>query len=242
MIWIIGGTIEARQLAGRLDGKREFIVTVATDSGAELLHGIQAVVGRMGQREMAAFISQNVIDTIIDVSHPYATEVTKNARAAGEETGARYIRFSRKHSYTEGCVYVRSVEECVSFLEGVKGCVFFTTGIKNIIDFEKARGSNRFIYRVLPTVFSIKECVDRGVRMEDVIAILGPVSEEMNYCMFRDYKADYVIMKDSGREGGTLEKINACKRLFITPVVILRQDEESGIEDMDELLRLLEVQ
>lgn len=239
MIWIIGGTVEARQLAGRLAGKREFIVTVATDSGAELLNGIQAVVGRMDQREMASFIRKNAIDTIIDMSHPYATEVTKNARAAGEETGVKYIRFSRKNSYMEGCVCVRSVEECGIYLKGLKGCVFFTTGMKNIADFEKVRGSNRFIYRVLPTVFSIRECVDRGVGMEDIIAILGPVSEEMNYCMFRDYKADYVVMKDSGKEGGTAEKINACRRLDITPVVILRQEDEKGIEDMEELLRIL---
>lgn len=242
MIWIIGGTVEARQLACRFEGKREFIMTVATDSGAELLNGLQVVVGRMGQREMAVFIRENAIDTIIDMSHPYAAEVTKNARAAGEESGTRYIRFSRKHSFLEDCVYVRSVEECAIYLKDLKGCVFFTTGIKNIVDFEKVRGANRFVYRVLPTVFSIRECVDRGVRMEDIIAILGPVSEDMNYCTFRDYKADYVVMKDSGREGGTTEKINACRRLGITPVVILRQEEESGIEDMDELIRLLEGQ
>ena len=73
MIWIIGGTVEARQLASRLDGKRDFIVTVATDSGAELLNGIQAVVGRMDQRGMAVFIKKNAIDTIVDMSHPYAS-------------------------------------------------------------------------------------------------------------------------------------------------------------------------
>ena len=240
MIWIIGGTVEARQLAFRLHGKREFIITVATESGAELLHDVQAVVGRMGQEEMVDFIRQKAIDTIIDMSHPYATEVTKNAKSASKETGAEYIRFSRKNSHMEDCILFKSVEECANWLDGLKVSVFFTTGIKNIKDFERVRGSNRFIYRVLPTVFSIQECVDRGVGMEDIIAILGPVSEEINYCMFRDYKADYVVMKDSGTEGGTMEKINACRRLCITPVVILRQDGESGIEDMEDLISLLE--
>ena len=236
MIWIIGGTSEAKQLVSILKGKKEFVATVATCSGAEMLRDQQPIVGRMDYGEMVQFIREKSIDTVVDMSHPYALEVTRNARAASAETGAAYIRFVRKSTDIEDCIYIESIEKCASFLEGVRGCIFFTTGIKNIRDFEKVRGTNRFIYRVLPSVFSIQECVERGIRMEDIIAILGPVSEDMNYQMFRDYKADYVVMKDSGKEGGTMEKINACKKLGITPIVISRQCEEKGIEDMEELL------
>lgn len=239
MIWVIGGTSEAKSLIGRLRGKKEFVVTVATYSGAEALHGQQSIVGRMNYSEMVQFIKEKAIETVVDMSHPYALEVTQNAKAASEAAGAAYIRFLRKSSDIKACIYVESVEKCASFLNGLKGCVFFTTGIKNIKDFERVRGENRFIYRVLPSVFSIQECVQCGVKMEDIIAILGPVSENMNYQMFKEYKADYVVMKDSGKEGGTLEKINACIRLGITPVVISRQYEEKGIQDMDELLKLL---
>jgi len=239
LIWIIGGTSEAKHLISRLKGKREFVATVATYSGAEVLQDQEAVIGRMDYDAMVQFIKENSIDTIVDMSHPYALEVSKNAKAAGADTGAVYMRFVRGSSAMENCIFVESVQKCASYLENVKGCVFFTTGIKNIKDFEKVRGANRFIYRVLPSVFSIQECVQRGIRMEDIIAILGPVSEAMNYQMFKDYKADYVIMKDSGKEGGTLDKINACKKLGITPVVILRQCEENGIEDLDELIKVL---
>lgn len=239
MIWIIGGTSEAKQLISLLNDKREFVVTVATYSGAEMLGDLQPIVGRMNYEDMVRFIRERSIDTIVDMSHPYAVEVTQNARAATEETGAAYIRFVRKSAEVEACIYFESIEKCTSFLEGIRGCVFFTTGIKNIRDFEKVRGANRFVYRVLPSIFSIQECVDRGIRMEDIIAILGPVSEDMNYRMFKDYKADYVVMKDSGTKGGTLDKINACTKLGITPIVIQRQTKEKGIEDIDELIKLL---
>lgn len=239
MIWIIGGTSEAKQLTSLLNGKREFIVTVATYSGAEVLQKQQAVVGRMDYYAMVQFIKENSIDTVVDMSHPYAVEVTQNAKAASAAAGAAYIRFVRKSTEVEDCIFVESVEKCASFLEGVRGCVFFTTGIKNIGDFKRVKGSNRFIYRVLPSVFSIQECVRQGLKMEDIIAILGPVSEDMNYQMFKDYKADYAVMKDSGKEGGTLEKVNACKRLGITPIVILRESEEEGIQNLDELVKLL---
>lgn len=65
------------------------------------------------------------------------------------------------------------------------------------------------------------------------------VSEAMNYQMFKDFKADYVVMKDSGKEGGTIEKIKACKSLGITPVVIGRQGIDAGFESIEELLKYL---
>jgi precorrin-6A/cobalt-precorrin-6A reductase len=239
LIWIIGGTTEARSLIKSLEGKREFVVSVATYSGAEMLENENVTVCRMDKQAMVQFIKNHNIDTVVDMSHPYALEVTQNAKAACIEADVRFIRYNRKIADTKDCVYLDSIESCATFLKDIKGCVFFTTGIKNIKDFEKMRGTNRFVYRVLPSIFSIQECVENRLKMEDIIAILGPVSEELNYQMFKDYKADYVIMKDSGKEGGTEEKILACNRLGIIPVVIERQCTESGIENMEELLRIL---
>jgi precorrin-6A/cobalt-precorrin-6A reductase len=239
LIWVIGGTSEARNLIKSLEGKTDFVVSVATYSGAEMLEYENVVINRMDQQAMIQFIKDHSIDTVVDMSHPYAVEVTQNAMTACEESKARYIRYNRKVADTKDCIYVDSIEMCAAFLIGIKGCVFFTTGIKNINDFELVRGQNRFIYRVLPSIFSIQECVDNKIKMEDIVAILGPVSEELNYQMFKDYEADYVIMKDSGKEGGTVEKIRACKRLGIIPVVIQRQCTENGIESMEELLQIL---
>ena len=52
--------------------------------------------------------------------------------------------------------------------------------------------------------------------------------------MFSEYKADYVIMKDSGAKAGTIEKIKACEKLGILAIVIGREDEE-GIGSLDEI-------
>lgn len=239
MIWIIGGTSEARQLISLIEGKKNYIATVATYSGAEMLEYENVVISRMDQEAMADFIKEKDIDTVIDMSHPYAVEVTQNAKAACMERSVRYIRYNRKTSDVDQCKYIDSIEHCVEFLSDMKGCVFFTTGIKNIKDFEKVRGNNRFVYRVLPSIFSIQACVDNHIKMEDIVAILGPITEELNYQMFKDYNADYVIMKDSGKEGGTLEKIQACKRLNIMPIVIGRQAIENGLDNIEEILRLL---
>lgn len=238
MIWIIGGTTETGVLLENIRGKVNYIVTVVTYSGSEVLKEKNVLVARMNYDDMINFIKENKIDTVVDMSHPYAVEVTDNAKRACEAEGVRYIRFVRKKTEIRNAVYVNSVEECCEFLSKVKGCVFFTTGIKTIKDFEMVRGENRFVYRVLPSLFSIQECVDNNIKMKDIVAVLGPFSKEFNMAMFKEYGANYVVTKDSGKEGGTAEKIDACLELGITPIIIGRA-EEDGIKDMEILLEMI---
>lgn len=235
MIWIIGGTSETHELVKKLKGKKEYIITVATPSGKEVLKGERVIVSRLNLEEMTAFIKDNSIKTVIDMSHPYAVEVSKNAREACKMCSVFYIRYLRESANTNGSLVFPSINSCMEFLKTINGCVFFTTGSKNIGDFEKIRGENRFIYRVLPSIESMNECVKHGLRMQDIVAILGPVSYSLNIAMFKEYGADYVVMKDSGIKGGTEEKIKACKKLKITPIVIGRVDE-SGFDSIDKLV------
>lgn len=236
MIWIIGGTCEAVELVKRIKGRVNYIVTAATEGEKEFLDDENLVVSRMDVDRMVEFIRQNAVELLVDVSHPYAIEVTSNAKEAAARCGIEYIRYVRRRTDdTEGCIYLSSFEECVEFLKMVDGCVFFTTGSKNVKDFEAVRGDNRFLYRVLPAVVSIEECLKNNVKMKDIVAGLGPFSEDYNAAMFKEYDADYVVMKDSGSQGGTYEKIEACRRLGIKAVVIGRGDEE-GLYDLDEVV------
>ena len=239
MIWIIGGTSEAVELAERMGNRYRYLITAATDREKEFIENRNLVVCRMGEADLEDFINRNSIKLIIDVSHPYAFEVTRNAKEAAAKCRIEYIRYvRRKAEDTEGCIGFDSVRSCLEFLKTVRGCVFFTTGSKNIRDFESARGQNRFVYRVLPAAESLKECTDNKVKMKDTIAALGPFSEDFNAAMFREYGADYVVMKDSGKQGGTDEKIRACRKLGVKAVIISRK-EEDGISNMEDIMKRL---
>lgn len=236
MIWIIGGTSETRKLLEKIRGKVHYIVTVATESGKEMLSNEdQVLVARLDVHGMKTFLQEHTITLVVDVTHPYATEVSKNARQVCQTSHIPYLRYVRETSDRKGAICVRSIEECLAFLRTITGCVFFTTGSKNIHDFQKVRGYNRFVYRVLPTSASLAVCQRYLVAMKDIVALLGPSSEELNIAMFREYGAQYVVMKDSGKTGGTPEKINACYKLGITPIIIGREDEK-GITNLDLLV------
>ncbi len=239
MIWIIGGTSEAVELANRLAGRMGYIMTAVTESEREFIKDDNVIIHRLSEADMEGFIKENSIGIIVDMSHPYAYEVTDNAKQAAEKCNVKYIRYERGRTEDiEGCIYMHSLSECLEFLKTVKGCVFFTTGSKNIREFESIRGENRFVYRVLPAAASIRECEDNNAKMKDIIASLGPYSAGFNAAMFREYGAQYVVMKDSGRQGGTAEKIEACRKLNIKPVVIGRRDEE-GMSSVGDIIRAL---
>ncbi len=96
------------------------------------------------------------------------------------------------------------------------------------------RRTNRFIHRIIPSAESLDICIRNKVKPRDIIAVVGPFSKEFNLIMFREYAADYVVMKDSGDRGGTLEKLNACRELGIVPIIVERQECE-GIFSLVEL-------
>lgn len=238
MIWIIGGTTETREIVRRIKGKAQYIVTTATYSGKEVLNDENTLISRMNTNEMIYFIKERNIELVVDMTHPYALEVTKNAKEACVNTNIKYIRFVREKSVVNDAIYMNSLEHCIDFVKQLNGCVFFTTGIKNIRHFEKVRRNNRFVYRVLPSLFSLEECVKNNVQMRDIVAILGPISKELNKSMFLEYKAKYVVMKDSGKEGGIYEKVEACKEIGVIPIIIGREGEQ-GVVCMDTLERMI---
>lgn len=239
MIWIIGGTTEAKELVEKIEDEVDFLVTIATETGKEFIDTPNLFVGRLNYYDMIKFVEENNINLIIDLSHPYAEIVSSNAKKVAIEKDIKYIRYVREKSTVPFyAMHLDNLEECLEYLKNISGTVFFTTGSKNIKDFEKVKGQNRFIYRILPAMLSIEECKRLNIAMKDIVAILGPFSKDMNKVMFEEYSADYVVMKDSGKEGGFTEKLEACKELNITPIVIGRK-KEKGIHNLDEILRLI---
>lgn len=240
MIWIIGGTSEGREIVSRIKDMDNFIITVATDEGRQFLDVKNLVVARLTYEEMASFIDENKIRLIVDLTHPFATIVSSNARKVAREKNIDYVRYVRPRleDRHKDLICLDSYEEAYDYLRGIRGTVFFTTGSKNIGDFEKVRGSNRFIYRILPAMGSIELADQAGVSIRDLVAVLGPFSQEYNRIMFKEYGVDYCVTKDSGKKGGLEEKIEAASSLGIKTILIGREKEE-GYSSLDEIEKII---
>lgn len=237
MIWIIGGTSEAVQLEEKILGKPGYIITVATEEGQEFLKGDNVIAGRLNKDEMIEFAKSNLIDTIVDLSHPYAKIVSQNAREVSEELNIKYYRYVRPRTEIEGeLIQVSDIAELTKLLSELKGTFLITLGSNSTSELVKVRGDNRFIFRVLPAEKSIRILRENNVEMKDIIAELGPFSYEQNLLTMKEKRVDYLVTKDSGKTGGTDEKLRAAVDAGVKVILLGREDETGA--SMEEIINL----
>lgn len=236
MIWIVGGTHEGDYLSKKLKDIPH-IVTLGTREGLNYFKGENYIYKRLGGYEgMKEFINENEINLVIDVTHPFAVNVSKNAKAAAEAMDIPYYRYERNLSQKgEHTIEFSSYEECFQYLESWKGTLFVTTGSNRVEDFERVRGDNRFIYRGLPMVDSVTKLNNLGIHIKDIVAMVGPFNKDIDMEFIKFFDADAVVMKDSGKVGGTEEKIKAAEEMGITSFLIKREKE--GNEDFDDFVK-----
>lgn len=236
MIWIIGGTSEAREIEEKIEVP--YIISVATDEGKDFLKSENVYIGRLNKDEMEEFVKRNGIKAIFDLSHPYATIVSENAVNVAEMINIPYYRYERPVSENyENAIVFNSLESSLDYMKGLRGNFLITTGSKNASQIVKVRGENRFIFRVLPTVESIEILNKNGIQMKDIIAELGPFSLEQNLLTIKEKNIDYVLTKDSGDKGGFIEKMEAA-RLANAKVIVIGREKKSSLS-LTELLKIM---
>ena len=77
MIWIIGGTSEGDCFSKRL-GDTPHIITLGTREGLNYYSGANYQFKRMDFDEMKEFIREKNIHIVIDLTHPFAVNVSQN--------------------------------------------------------------------------------------------------------------------------------------------------------------------
>ena len=99
MIWVIGGTKDSRDFLEKfVKYNDDIIVSTATEYGAKLIENLPVKTSseKMDKEAMLKFVEDNKITKVVDTSHPYAFEVSKNAMEVAEEKNIEYFRFERE--------------------------------------------------------------------------------------------------------------------------------------------------
>lgn len=232
---IFAGTVEGRTLSEYLSGKKIRVTAcVATEYGGTLLtenEYLNVHAGRMDREQMKDLIRREGAGLVIDATHPYAAEVSKNVSRACEDVKAEYIRLIRESAAVdpEHVVSVSSVEEAAAWLAGTEGNILAATGSKELAkytvipDYEK-----RVFARVLSTGEVAQACEKLGFRGRNLICMQGPFSEELNTAMLRQFDCRYLVTKETGKAGGFEEKIRAASKAGAKVVLVGRPPEQEG--------------
>jgi precorrin-6A/cobalt-precorrin-6A reductase len=238
MILVLAGTSDARELALRIrEAGYTLLTTVVTESAAKSMEteGLPVHLGRLTSAEMVELTKDRSIRMIIDATHPFAEEASKNAMEAAKSANLPYIRFEREslaYARNPKVILVDDYAEAAEVAAQKKGNVMLTTGSKTLQIFAKrlqGLPDTTLIARMLPRKDNMEKCEELGIEQKNIVAMQGPFSKELNKALYEHYHVTLMITKESGKVGAVDEKLEAALEMGIETVIIGRPNIEYGI-------------
>ncbi|CDX12922.1 Precorrin-6A reductase [Mesorhizobium sp. ORS 3324] len=220
-ILILGGTTEARQLAGKLSHRADFSVTLSLAGRTEspVAQGVPVRVGGFGGAAgLAAYLREEHVHLLIDATHPYAARISANAAEAASQTGVPIFALRRpvwEPVAGEHWTLVDSVAEAAQALGAAPRRVFLAIGRQEAGAFEAAPQHRYLIRSVDP--------VEPKLAVPEAVYLLarGPFPEADERALLEQHGIDAVVSKNSGGEA-TYGKIAAARTLGIEVIMVRR--------------------
>jgi precorrin-6A/cobalt-precorrin-6A reductase len=240
-ILILGGTAEARLLAGRLAERADLDVTLSL-AGRTVAPVAQPVPVRSGgfggAAGLADYLVRERIDALIDATHPYATVISANAAAAAQKTAVPFVGLRRTpwvaragDHWTE----VSDVGEAVRALGQQPRRVFVALGRNELAPFVSAPQHFYLVRSVDP--------VEPPLPLPQVTYVTGrgPFAEADDRALMTTHGVDAVIAKNSGG-AATYGKIAAARALGIDVIMLRRPPPLDGpaVETVEDAIAWLD--
>ncbi|MDI2113189.1 cobalt-precorrin-6A reductase [Commensalibacter nepenthis] len=222
-ILILGGTTEASALIKNCRDQEnlDLVLSLAGVTQSPVLPAriVTRIGGFGGTIKMAEWLKDNQIHAIIDATHPFAQQITKNAYQAARIADVPYLRLERPAWQKKpGDIWheVKTVEEAVLKLGKDPLRVFVTIGRKELLPFKECAVSHHYWIR---SVDRPQECyLPRHVQL---IQAKGPFDEADEMAFLKHHQIHYIVSKNSG--GQTVyAKISAARKLKI-PVILIQR-------------------
>ena len=231
-ILIFGGTTEGRRLSETLSASKiKNTLCVATDYGERVLDEnpfTTVLTGRIDRDGIRDLIKNGGFSAVVDATHPYAAEITKNIICAVNGAEMPYFRIKRENISVNGNIrFFNSGRECAEALAETEGNILLTVGSKELDEYcINDDVKSRLIVRVLPDADSIDKCLRLGIEPKHIIAMQGPFTAEMNEAVIRQFSVAVVVSKDSGKAGGFDKKAEAAAKTGASLWIIGRPDDD----------------
>ena len=220
-ILILGGTGEARQLAGRLAARADLAVTLsfAGRTASPAAQPVPVRTGGFGGAEgLAEYLSAERIDALIDATHPYAATISANAARAAKLRTTPLLALRRPPWIPvtgDHWIDVADVQNAVEALANPPRRVFLAIGRQELAPFADAPQHHYLVRSVDPVDPPL------AVPHADYITGRGPFDEAHDRMLLREHRIEIVVAKNSGGTA-TYGKIAAARALGL-PVILLQR-------------------
>ncbi|WP_218673702.1 precorrin-6A reductase, partial [Candidatus Entotheonella palauensis] len=231
-ILLLSGTSEGPVIAQALleAGFRSIIATVTRDEARAHLFGhlqddITVLAQGFTAESLPHFLAQHQIGLVLDATHPFAVRITRMAAGVCQQLGTPYVRYERPDwEPPEGTVYVDSYAEAARALPSLGSRMMLTIGAKQLKYFASLHEQLTLFARILPSPVSVQQALDAGFKQAQILALRPPFSRAFNRSLLEEYRADVLVTKASGADGGVVEKVMAAQELGLTTLMIRRPE------------------
>ena len=232
-LWVFAGTSDGNALVRDLmvQQDRPVIVSTATEFGGQIAleecPGVSVWAGRQGVEARRQALVTHRAAAIIDATHPYATLMSQQLMALADELALPYLRYERPSTLgSQTYELCDSVDDAAASAVRQGKRIFLATGSRDLATFLASPGAHdcEWFVRVTAEPQFMQRALDLGIPRNRLCAMQGPFSEEFNTALWRDWKIDCVVTKDSGAAGGFGAKAAAAAALSI-PLLVIRRPQ-----------------
>lgn len=226
-VLILGGTSEARKLGEHLAVDPRFAATIslAGRTSAPARQPLPTRVGGFGGAEgLARYLAEDQIDALIDATHPYATQISQNAKTAADASGCPFASILRPEwtpTASDHWIDATDAADAAQKLGPKPRRVFLTMGRLELEAFADAP-QHGYIARSIDAPGDLRLPPDLKL-----ITARPPFDAEAEQALMRQEAIDIVVTKNSGSPE-TFGKIEAARTLRLPVIMIARPAKASG--------------
>ena len=220
-ILILGGTSEARELAQRVAGDAAFEATLSLAGRTRnpWLPPIPFRIGGFGSVDgLRDYLAAEKIEAVIDATHPFAVQMSENARlacAAARLPLAVLTRPEWQAQEGDRWIVVDDIEAAVEALGERPRRVLLTHGRLGLAAFAR-RPQHDYVVRTIDRPDDIELLPQHRLILER-----GPFDRASELRLLHDERIDIIVSKNSGG-AATYPKIEAARELGLAVVMIRR--------------------
>ncbi|MBT6222441.1 MAG: cobalt-precorrin-6A reductase [Rhodobiaceae bacterium] len=219
-ILIIGGIAEANKIACHFINNKKYNIILSLAGrtiNPRIITPNTRIGGFGGTEGLENFIHTRDIALIVDATHPYATNISRNAIQTSKKLKVpiiSYIRREWKRSYLDNWIDVKTFEDAIKYLPKFSR-TFLSLGKQNLDLFSNLK-KHWFLIRTIDKIQ-----LDTFKASHRYIYGKGPFTILDELLIMKNNRIDYIITRNSGGND-TYAKILAARYLKKTVIVIKR--------------------
>ncbi|MBH1973486.1 MAG: cobalt-precorrin-6A reductase [Rhodobacteraceae bacterium] len=214
---VLGGTTEASLLARRLaESGIDAVFSYAGRTDAPVAQPLPTRIGGFGGvAGLVEYLRAEGISHVVDATHPFAAQMSRNAIAACAEAGVPLVAFERA-AWIAGpgdrWSHVPDMAGAVAALPDEPARVFLAIGKQNLQGFA-AKPQHHYLLRLVdaPAADPLPDCT--------VILSRGPFSAEDDLELLRQHNITHIVAKNAGGSGAEAKLVAA--RALGLPVILI---------------------